>query len=59
MPQSDMEKALELLKTAQLLLAESEVKNLRISAEYLKASIELLSQGNRENGPKCSAQRSR
>ncbi|PLX87399.1 MAG: hypothetical protein C0619_14910 [Desulfuromonas sp.] len=59
MPESDMKQALDLLKAAQCLLAQSELKNLRISAEYLHASIKLLSKGAGKNCQSPSAQRSR
>lgn len=46
MPETDVKKALELLKKAHDLLNESEVENLQTSAKYLKQSIEWL---NRQN----------
>lgn len=42
MPDTDVQKALELLRKAHDLLGESELDNLKRAASYLKESIEWL-----------------
>ena len=50
MPDTDVKKALELLKAAHNLLISSEVENLKKSANYLKESIHWLNQQHSGRG---------
>ena len=48
MPDTDVKKALELLKEAHRLLNSSEIENLKTSAGYLRESIQWLGRQHRE-----------